>query len=1782
MATKQVSALFLILFFIVQTIPVLFIAPPLESTPVREAPLSMSSTTNADSATLFLHSRTSALQMGNQSTIQILNHQVGVNDDSINATQSIDISAFLDPALATATTLNGQVTFALWIRGSGGPNSKATVSFTLNRADANGTIFGSAIATVSTGNVIFPTTYTEHTATTSVSNVQLAAGERLKLSVQISGNNGITYTARWGSNLYQSHIVLPITVPIGVTANDFTDANGQSIDTYWVGTTTTNTVLSLTLSSPLTMNHVENVSVEFVAPNGSVFSSTSLSTSSSSWQAQGVWNLTLPLNANSIAGDWVVRYQIDSLDAARWLADHPGDGTAGGYRVFTNITIPVRYSGVLDVNCNNAEGDSLADVEIQVTVSGQRRADLDETCNISGYAQMNLPLSNIKLEFRYQDTGVYSTTFSLTANQSLSVNTQVSDIHLNATHADGRAAGMLHVWVVHPNGTLMLAGYAFNSTTTLSDLPMGQYTISSSWMGNPLPSAIATHFGQSGGTEVTINTTVTPTYVQVTDQVGSPIEGVQLIARDVNTQTIRGAATTLANGLAAFDLMTDEYVLEPVWQRFSFPSQTVEFTGDQVNISLELQHVNFSIIDVNGMPLPFANIRILDENGQTIILGDTNFTGQGDIRLPNGSYPVAVQWSSRYFLMGDMIVSPNANWVLTLPIGMFEFTLVTPEGDAIDGAIVSLRDTLNIQWSGLVTNVTGQTNIRAPEGDVQAKVELDGFIIHNQSLVLDFNASSITLTIDLPDIFVVVRTVDGQVLDAVELQVRTFGDAILDVGVTNSNGTATLRAPEGAHLLTARWLGIEIGSMNVTVEGATFVNFTASAFMVTFNALDRSNQPVDNVTLLIRKASSSVILATAQTDTSGRVSILLPSGDYSIQGSWFGIEVLNSNFTISTTVTIDISVEVILVEINVVDVDGEPLYGARVDLLRNGVFSSTATVNPNGRALFRVAAGDYTAVVTWFSIEVNQTELTFQADDLSIPTLVGEVVSVYVEVVDRDGIPVDGVTVTIREGFIILDQNISANGGDLRLRLPYGQYQARATLSGILVAEIEEFSSPGNGLVRIEIALERIQLSIVDLDNMPLDEIQVFAHDARTFGVMVTESDENGVASLRLPEGEYELDFSWQGRIIASQNLSVPNQNNLTYQLQLREHTIFVRDADGRIAKGVTVTLRDANDRVLSTEIVDASGSISTLVGAGLHRVSISWAGLGLYSENYIPLASSSYEIDLPIGVVELQVVDLDDRPLSQLGIIIRLDSGRLLDVVNTNETGSASLYLPESTIIITLQLQGYVIGETEVELVGQPFVELTAPVRTRTFTLHDTVNQPVRGAELYLITSSGLYIGPALSDGNGDFTVLLLPGELWLEGQWNGRVVVNQNLTDNQASDILSAGIHLVEFSFVSPLDESEQMVRNIVMRDAVSGWTYTVPPSQTLQLPSGNHSMSLIWEDVQLPDIHLTISSSGQEEVSLPLSVKEIEFMRVDKSGLNTEVLVRLSQGVWSSMFSSSGVSTFVMPPGTVNMEVFFDDVLVKDVVLREELHDVLLPIDTFTLVIERTDGSTIATDRLEVSWPGSPWMLMTDAGVTGPTNVEWDARITYNGWFFERGMAIPNEGQVAKIYVEISTVSVKVVDRNGDFITDSSCTFSGEDASATVVTGNEAVSIELLVGNYDYLCRIPSAGEVGEDGRRSSKEYSGVLIVNEDVNNELKIEVVELPFSETAQVKGILASGVGLALGAAALLGWAVALVSLNKLMSRKNKDAQAPSVSLASSTQGTISRQGYDVDDLFNER
>ena len=82
-------------------------------------------------------------------------------------------------------------------------------------------------------------------------------------------------------------------------------------------------------------------------------------------------------------------------------------------------------------------------------------------------------------------------------------------------------------------------------------------------------------------------------------------------------------------------------------------------------------------------------------------------------------------------------------------------------------------------------------------------------------------------------------------------------------------------------------------------------------------------------------------------------------------------------------------------------------------------------------------------------------------------------------------------------------------------------------------------------------------------------------------------------------------------------------------------------------------------------------------------------------------------------------------------------------------------------------------------------------------------------------------------------------------------------------------------------------------------------------------------------------------------------------------------------------------------------------------------------------------------------------------------------------------------------------------------------------------------------------------------------------------MRIEVIELPFSEADQVKGILSSGVGLALGVAAILGWGVAIIALNKLLGKNKNNPKSAEMLGVEPISEDATLNGYDVDELFNE-
>jgi len=1711
---------------------------PLNST---FAPVSLGPTT------LFLQSRTSALQMGNGSTIRVLNHSVGNLDSTNSGSQSLQVTAFTDPVLRTAADLSGSVRFALWIRGSGGPNSKASIQFELNRADSNGTVFGAALATVTTNNVAFPTSYTEHVANATISTISLNPGERLHLSIDISGNNGITYTARWGTSLYQSRFELPVVSPVTAGSPDLTDANGSSVSRVWAGLTPSPVELSLPMSSPFGVEHFDSVEVDLVAPNGTVVATSNATSLDQPWQARGNWSVQYPFSSTSVFGNWLVRWRIDTLDASRWLADHPGDDTAGGYRLFVNSTLPVELPYQLDVDCVDADGNPLANLTLQISIDGVREPSRDSQCDAAGQASLDVPGAQVDLVALHQGVSVGSGSYIVNSNRSETLATNVSDLRINSTHADGRPAGEIVIWVVHPNGTLIESGRRFNGTLVLPSMAVGDYVVSASWMGNPLPMTIISHLGAAGGTNASIDTTVLTSIVRVFDRAGTPLSGVQLIARDQSSGAIRAAAVTLSDGRAAFDLMDGAYSLEPRWQQFSFSARVVTLNGSNVSIFLELERINATVISLNGEGLAAASIRILDADGGTLVLSDADEQGMSSLRLPNGTWYVAVQWSGRIFELGNQSVSGPTNWSLVLPIVKPLVQLSEVSNVSIEGARVEFTDSQGLNWTGEPTNSTGATHIRLPTGNLSVVVRIAGFVVHVANITVYSNTTSLDFVIDLPEAYVRVVTADGSPLDAVELKLMSQGGTLIDATLTDSNGTATLRAPNGEHVLTARWLGQEIGAQNLTIAGIVNVTMIAAVHPIAVLALDRSNNPVNEVTFLVRRASSDVILTTARTDNNGTARFLLPTGNYDLEATWFGILVLDTSISVFGPTNLTVGVDIVLAEIAVVDQQGLPVEDVRLDARRDGSFAGSETTGSDGRADFRLGAGQYTFTATWRGVEVGSDSFDIQPTASGSFVMQVNVSRTTVRVIDRDGLPVNGVTFSVRDGLVLIEQNTSGSDGMLDMRLPHGTFDATATLSGIIVAELGNFSVPTTGVLIVEVALERVDLRLLDLDGRPVEGAQVFARDPRTLGAAVAISDAAGIASLRLPEGNYTLEFAWRGRIIATENLTVPT-TVLNRTLPLASHSITVRDMDGGIASGVFVSLRDSQDGIILADTLPSSGSLSALVGAGTHRLSVSWAGLSLLTEHYDPLNESNHNVTLPLRSMVITLVDLDGDILPGAGLVLRLETGQLLDVVTMNATGAAVLYMPQSTVTLSVQIQGNVVYTDYYTLPVTGGLEIIVPVRTVEFTLLDTSGGPVGGASTHVIASNGMRVGPGISNGIGQVTMFVLPGEVILEARWHERTVFAANITGASGSVNLTTDVHRVTPVILSPLAGLPITVRDLVAIDQATLLEWTVPPSGTIQIAGGPHTVRMTWQGVALAEVLFTVGGSEQVNLTAPLRVVDISFLDTQGGQLTISTAMTLAVGDWSTTLMVVDRLHIITPPGGMTLEVMLDDVLLRDAALAIDNGTVQLPLRHFDAGVVRSDGTHLEGARLEFSWPGLSWSDWPEEGVVGPTGLNWDARVFYSGWTFERQMSMDDETGEAYVLVEIIDITVHVIDRNGDPLAETACSLTGPEASAIVVTDvNGTVVAELLAGTYDWLCRVPSAGDVGQDGRRSSKEFEGRLSANLDAT--IKLEIVELPFSEQAQIEGIFSSGVGQTIVILGVVGWLGVLALANLLMRRR---------------------------------
>jgi hypothetical protein len=524
--------------------------------------------------------------------------------------------------------------------------------------------------------------------------------------------------------------------------------------------------------------------------------------------------------------------------------------------------------------------------------------------------------------------------------------------------------------------------------------------------------------------------------IQVTGTVvnsnGVGVSGVSVYATEPGTSTVDfGPVTTDSAGtydltVAAgtydfhFDPANDGSNLLPIVK------SNVTVLADQT-INIQFAPAIFTLsgtyTDENGNPIVGARIYLSDSPNEDTPYATTDSSGNYSLSVPEGVYPVEVQyltgndWVFTQQISGNVDLS-SGNATQNYQVDLVPVTINTndTDGNPVPNVVVvangSGANNIVVGSTGPAassfgfqgtTDGSGSLTLMAPQGTVFDPNQTYGNFPNNQRVDL---ANSVTVngptTVTLTGPVVpVYNTFSGTYTDengnpivGAKIYLSNSPNQSTPVATTDSSGDFSISAAAGVYPLEVQynngndWTFTQYpGSVDLSSGNAT-QNYQVDLVPVTVNANDVDGNPIPNVRVILNGDSSDNIVVGSTgpadssfgfdgtTDNSGSVSLMAPQGTVFEPGETYGNFPNNQTAYLANPVTVDGPTTLTLTgpaapvyntfSGTYTDENGNPIVGARIYLSDSPNQSTpVATTDSNGNFSLTAAAGVYPVEVQY-------------------------------------------------------------------------------------------------------------------------------------------------------------------------------------------------------------------------------------------------------------------------------------------------------------------------------------------------------------------------------------------------------------------------------------------------------------------------------------------------------------------------------------------------------------------------------------------------------------------------------------------------------------------------------------------------------------------------------------------------------------------------------------------------------------------------------------------------
>jgi hypothetical protein len=867
----------------------------------------------------------------------------------------------------------------------------------------------------------------------------------------------------------------------------------------------------------------------------------------------------------------------------------------------------------------DSKGADLSDASVVVRYPNGTRTFVPYRSNASGEFNITQAATGYyRLDVLWMDVLVNSTGMSITSNDTIKVFTAV--FHLSTMVADSKGKAIAGAQVILANTT---SGIVFDSKiTNLSGgygfkLPGGDYDIQVFWQNTLIYSQ--TKYLLDDNIAVVLVGAIYYLAIDVVDTHGIPVDSAQVVVLGTDDNVLDSNFTdTLGKIDSRLPVGTHE--VQVYWMGVLTNQTHVSFSDDsQVTIVARIYYPVLFIQDADGKTLENARVDvILNETGEVLSSVTTDAKGEAVLRLPAAIYDLMVDWK------GVRVYNERAYAVLMDDEREIKTSVYNLELIAVDSQDVPLKDaliTLTLAldgrvMAGVTTDINGSAIARLPGAVYDLTVRWENVLVYEEN-GMDVSVSGKHILRSS------VYYLDGRALDSrgaglPGALVLLWGGK-LDASkslLSSQDGSFGLRLPVGTYNVSVQWRGRIVNeTQGIETSSDLMIDFACSVYYLDLDPVDSKGALLTDASVTMISATSGLSASNGTTGPSSApagITLRLPGDTYDITVRWMQVLVNRSTgLVLDRDIELTMACSVYYLVLLVLDDADKLVQDATVDIAISGNVvgpSETKITDNTGMALVRLPGALYDINVSWHNIVVfGETARPLDSDGTwTLKTSI-----FYPEFVLKDprNVVLSGAHMNIylkTDGSLIGSSNVTDAGTAVH-RLPSGQYRAECTWLGHTVFD-ETVTISSGAKVPITVKVFYMEPKVVDSRGLAVEDTIVEATEPGTailLGSDLTGSD--GKATIRLPIGSYDVDYTWRGRKVLSED-SIALNADLARDVKVGVYYLKFTVKDDR-----QVPLENARVEILVTKmsfesgVTGASGDVEFRLPTATYDAQVIW-----------------------------------------------------------------------------------------------------------------------------------------------------------------------------------------------------------------------------------------------------------------------------------------------------------------------------------------------------------------------------------------------------------------------------------------------------------------------------------------------------------------------------------------------------------------------------------------------